>query len=94
MRNRSYRRHQERRTKDRVRRVLRTWNRWSWDSERPPEPGAREVGIHAHHGLIRCQHVHCHNPRRHFGAPSIQELRAEPAPDEDHAAMAWRGRRY
>lgn len=77
----AYRRHQERRIKRRVTRVLRTWST-PFGGNWPDEPEVKEVGLAASHGLMRCQHVHCQNPRRHFGTPTIQELRALPAPEE------------
>lgn len=80
MRGLAYRRHQEQRHKERTRKVLRLWNVWSWDGGEDPEPDARQVGIHANHGLPRCSCPLC-SPVRAVDGPPHQELRAEPAPE-------------
>lgn len=77
----AYHRHQERRIKRRGARVLRGWST-PFGGNWPGEPDPKEVGLAARHGLMRCQHVCCHNPRRHFGTPTVQELRAEPLAEE------------
>ena len=77
----AYRRHQERRIKQRVRTVLIRWRAWARDTRFEREIGPDEVGRYAHHGLAICSCPLCGNPRRHFGDLPIQELRALPAPE-------------
>lgn len=89
MRDLSYRRHHTTRIKDRVRRRLKflrpqgTLVESYYDGDLDKrvtlrltgDPGPEEVGKAASVHLKGCSCYMCGNPRRHFGAPTIQELR-------------------
>lgn len=74
MRGRAIRRHHDERVKMRARWLLRRWQ-YGADPFAPPEPSARQIGRMTSAGMSPCSCAMCGNPRRHFGEPTLQELR-------------------
>ncbi len=86
-RDRSFRRHQLKRIKDKVRFIRRQiWDFFRWDKREdgtpaPPVPPGQEdpavIGIEASVHCKGCSCIGCGNPRRHFGELTKQEKIAE-----------------